>query len=182
MEKDGSFLRRRGDKMDVFSAIQKRRSIRSYLPKEIEEEKLKRILEAARLAPSARNRQEWRFIVVRSKEKREELVREASPHQLFMLSAPVIIVAYTLDRDYVMRCGVPARYIDVAIALTHIHLQAVEEGLGTCWIGSFYQDKVKKVLNLPEEAEVIQLMTLGYPAEDPEPRPRLPLEEIVRFY
>lgn len=168
--------------MDVFSAIKKRRSIRNYLPKEVEREKLERILEAGRLAPSARNRQEWRFIVVISKEKREELVREASPHQPFMLSAPVIIVAYTLDKDYVMRCGVPTHYIDIAIALTHMHLQAVEEGLGTCWIGSFYQDKVKKVLNLPEDAEVVQLMTLGYPAEDPPERPRLPLKEIVKYF
>ncbi len=147
----------------------------------MEEDKLLRILEAARLAPSARNRQEWRFIVVKDKKVKEELVREASPHQPFMLQAPIIIVAYVLEKDYIMRCGVPAHYIDVAIALTHIHLQAVEEGLGTCWIGSFYQDKVKKVLNLPEEAEVIQLMTLGYPAEDPSPRPRLSLEEIVKF-
>jgi nitroreductase len=168
--------------VDVFSAIKKRRSIRNYLPKEVEREKLERILEAGRLAPSARNRQEWRFIVVISKEKREELVREASPHQPFMLSAPVIIVAYTLDKDYVMRCGVPAHYIDIAIALTHMHLQAVEEGLGTCWIGSFYQDKVKRVLNLPEDAEVVQLMTLGYPAEDPPERPRLPLKEIVKYF
>jgi len=175
-------LRRRVNSVDVFSAIKKRRSIRNYLPKEVEREKLERILEAGRLAPSARNRQEWRFIVVISKEKREELVREASPHQPFMLSAPVIIVAYTLDKDYVMRCGVPAHYIDIAIALTHMHLQAVEEGLGTCWIGSFYQDKVKKVLNLPEDAEVVQLMTLGYPAEDPPERPRLPLKEIVKYF
>lgn len=168
--------------MDVFEAIKNRRSIRKYQERDIEEEKLERILEAARLAPSARNRQEWRFIIVKDRTKREELVKEASPHQLFMLQAPIIIVAYVLDKDYIMRCGVPAHYIDVAIALTHIHLQAVEEGLGTCWIGSFYQDKVKKVLNLPEEAEVIQLMTLGYPDENPDPRPRLPLNEIVRFY
>ncbi|MGB9856517.1 MAG: nitroreductase family protein [Dictyoglomaceae bacterium] len=168
--------------MEVFEAIKKRRSIRNYLDKDVEEEKLLKILEAARLAPSARNRQEWRFIVVKDKVLREKLVKEASPHQLFMLTAPVIIVAYTLDKNYIMRCGVPAHYIDLSIALTHIHLQAVEEGLGTCWIGSFYQDKVKKVLGLPEEAEVVQLMTLGYPAEDPEPRPRLSLEEIVKFY
>ncbi len=168
--------------MDVFEAIKKRRSVRKYQNRDVEEEKLKRVLEAARLAPSARNRQEWRFIVVRSKDMKEKLVKEASPHQPFMLQAPVIIVAYVLDKNYIMRCGVPAHYIDVAIALTHIHLQAVEEGLGTCWIGSFYQDKVKEVLNLPEEAEVIQLMTLGYPDEDPAPRSRLPLEEIVRYY
>ncbi|ACI19488.1 nitroreductase family protein [Dictyoglomus thermophilum] len=167
--------------MNVFEAISKRRSIRKYQDRDVEEDKLLRILEAARLAPSARNRQEWRFIVVKDKKVKEELVREASPHQPFMLQAPIIIVAYVLEKDYIMRCGVPAHYIDVAIALTHIHLQAVEEGLGTCWIGSFYQDKVKKVLNLPEEAEVIQLMTLGYPAEDPSPRPRLSLEEIVKF-
>ncbi len=167
--------------MNVFEAITKRRSIRKYQDRDVEEDKLLRILEAARLAPSARNRQEWRFIVVKDKKVKEELVREASPHQPFMLQAPIIIVAYVLEKDYIMRCGVSAHYIDVAIALTHIHLQAVEEGLGTCWIGSFYQDKVKKILNLPEESEVIQLMTLGYPAEDPAPRPRLPLEEIVRF-
>jgi len=131
--------------MNVFEAISKRRSIRKYQDRDVEEDKLLRILEAARLAPSARNRQEWRFIVVKDKKVKEELVREASPHQPFMLQAPIIIVAYVLEKDYIMRCGVPAHYIDVAIALTHIHLQAVEEGLGTCWIGSFYQDKVKKV-------------------------------------
>jgi nitroreductase len=167
--------------MDVFEAIKKRRSIRKYQNREIEEEKLLRILEAARLAPSARNRQEWRFIIVKDKKVKEELVKEASPHQPFMLQAPIIIVAYVIDKDYIMRCGIPAHYIDVAIALTHIHLQAVEEGLGTCWIGSFYQDKVKKVLNLPEEAEIIQLMTLGYPAEDPAPKTRLSLDEIVKI-
>lgn len=168
--------------MDVFEAVRKRRSIRDYLDKDVEEEKLLRIMEAARLAPSARNRQEWRFIIVKDKNLKERLVKEASPHQPFMLKAPIVIVAYVLDKDYVMRCGVPAHYIDVAIALTHIHLQAVEEGLGTCWIGSFYQDKVKDVLSLPKEAEVIQLMTLGYPAEDPPQRPRLPLDEIVKIY
>lgn len=168
--------------MDVFTAIKKRRSIRSYLPKDIEEEKLLRVLEAARLAPSAKNRQEWRFAIVRSKEKREELVSKAAPHQPFMLSAPVIIAAYALDKDYVMKCGVPAHYIDISIALTHIHLQAVEEGFGTCWIGSFDQNKAKEVLGLPPEAEVVQLMTLGYPAEEPPPRPRLPLNEIIKIY
>ncbi|MCX7845183.1 MAG: nitroreductase family protein, partial [Dictyoglomaceae bacterium] len=70
----------------------------------------------------------------------------------------------------------------VSIALTHIHLQAVEEGLGTCWIGSFDQEKAKEVLGLPKEAVIVELMTLGYPAEEPEPRPRLSLEEIVKFY
>ncbi|MCS7233917.1 MAG: nitroreductase family protein [Synergistetes bacterium] len=167
--------------MDVFTAISKRRSIRSYLPKDVEEEKLKKIFEAARLAPSARNRQEWRFIVIKNKELKEKLIQNASPHQPFMFSAPVIIVAYTTENNYIMKCKVPAHYIDIAIALTHIHLQAVEEGLGTCWIGSFDQDKVKEVLGLPKEAEVVQLMTLGYPAEEPVPRPRLPLEEIVKF-
>lgn len=167
--------------MDVFTAIEKRRSIRKYLPKDVEEEKLRRIFEAARLAPSAKNRQEWRFIVVKDKKKKEEIVQSASPHQPFMLTAPVIIVAYTTQNDYVMKCKVPAHYIDIAIALTHIHLQAVEEGLGTCWIGSFDQDKVKEVLGLPREAEVVQLMTLGYPAEEPPQRPRLSLEEIVKF-
>lgn len=167
--------------MDVFTAIEKRRSIRKYLPKDVEEDKIRKVLEAARLAPSAKNRQEWRFIVVKDKKKREELVQNASPHQPFMLTAPVIIVAYTTERDYIMRCGVPAHYIDIAIALTHIHLQAVEEGLGTCWIGSFDQDKAKEVLGLPKEAEIVQLMALGYPAEDPPQRPRLPLEEIVKI-
>lgn len=168
--------------MDVFTAIQKRRSIRKYLPKEVEREKLLRILEAARLAPSAVNRQPCRFAVVTSKEMREKLVKECAPHQPFMFSAPVIIAGYVLDASRVMRCGIPAHIVDVSIAMTHIHLQAVEEGLGTCWIGSFDQEKAKEVLQLPKEAVIVELMTLGYPAEDPGPRSRLPLEEIVKFY
>lgn len=166
--------------MELMEAITKRRSIRSYLEKPIEEEKLKKILEAGRLAPSARNLQEWRFIVVQDKTMREKLM-VAAKGQSFVGEAPVVIVACAVNTDYKMTCGQYAYPIDIAIALTHISLKAVEEGLGTCFIGAFYEDKVKEILAIPKEVRVVELMTLGYPKEAPQQTYRRKLEEIVCY-
>ena len=164
--------------MDVFEAIQQRYSVRRYRPQPVEPEKLARVLEAARLAPSAGNRQEWRFIVVTDKEARQELI-EAASGQEFVGQAPVVIAACAETDEQVMPCGQPSYPIDVAIALEHIALQAVAEGLGTCWVGAFDEAAVKKVLNIPHAIRVVELMPLGYPADKPKPKQRLALEEIV---
>jgi nitroreductase len=164
--------------MTVLRQIRERYSVRSYQKRPVEKEKLEAVLEAARLAPSAKNVQEWRFVVVRDAETRQKLVSAAN-HQRFVGEAPVVIACCAVNSDYLMRCGHPAFLIDVAIAMEHMALQAVEEGLGTCWIGSFYEDKVRQALGIPENVRVVELLTLGYPADEPKPRNRLPLDAVV---
>ncbi|MBU4076492.1 MAG: nitroreductase family protein [Euryarchaeota archaeon] len=166
--------------MDVSKAIRSRRSIRAYDPGEVEEEKLLRILESGRLSPSAGNRQERRFIVVRDARKRQ-LLSEAAKNQSFVAEAPVVIAACSVETDYVMACGQPAYPIDTAIAVDHMTLQAVEDGLGTCWIGAFDEKKVKEILNIPDNVRVVQLLALGYPSYAPGPRPRKSLDDIVMW-
>jgi len=166
--------------MNVFEAIRKRRSVRGFLDKSIEDEKLSAVLEAGRLAPSAKNRQEWRFVVVKNREVRRE-VAEAANGQNFVGEAPVVIVACGVTDGYVMSCGQPSYPIDVAIALDHISLAAVELGLGTCWIGAFNENRVKKILGIPEEIRVVELMPIGYPAfQTIKEKNRLPFNKIVK--
>jgi nitroreductase len=145
----------------------------------VEQEKLESILEAARLAPSAKNLQDWRFVVVTDKDKKRRLA-EAASGQMFIADAGVIIVGCS-NSDYVMRCGQPIGPIDVAIALEHICLQAADLGLATCWIGSFYPEKVRAVLGIPDNIAVIELMALGYPADEPKQPRREPIEKIVCY-
>jgi nitroreductase len=135
--------------MNVFEAIKTRRSVRSYLDKPVEEDKLLRVLEAARLAPSANNYQEWRFVVVRDDVTRQKLMA-AARGQGFVGQAPVVIACCAQTDGHVMTCGQKCYPIDVAIAIDHMTLVAVEEGLGTCWVGSFYADQVKQILGIPE--------------------------------
>ena len=167
--------------MNVIDAIKTRKSVRAYLDKPVEDEKLHALLKAARLAPSAANLQEWRFVVVRDSDKRKKLV-EAAKGQTFVGEAPVVLVACAETDNHVMTCGQLCYPIDVAIALDHITLAAVELGLGTCWIGKFDEKKVKEILGIPEEIRVVELMPLGYPS-DPSPveKSRLPLEKIVKY-
>ncbi|MEM2109694.1 MAG: nitroreductase family protein [Candidatus Odinarchaeota archaeon] len=166
--------------MEFTEIIQKRRSIRRFKDKPIEEDKLQRILEAARIAPSARNLQDWKFIVVKDKKLKEQLV-EAAKGQAFIAQAPVVIVACGTKTDYVMTCGQPSYVIDVSIAATHIILKAVEEGLGSCWLGAFYEDRVKKILGIPDNIRVVTMIPIGYPDLEPKPTSRKSLEEIVCF-
>ena len=167
--------------MDVMEAIKKRYSVRSYQDRAVETDKLESILEAARLAPSASNRQEWRFIVVRDKDIRQRLM-QAAKDQAFVGQAPVVIAACAKTDSHVMTCGQQCYPIDVAIAIEHMALKATEEGLGTCWVGAFYEDKVKEILNIPQGIRVVELLALGYPAKSsPGHKNRLPLEEIVIY-
>jgi len=165
--------------MDIFEAIKKRYSCRAYQDKAIEPDKLARVLEAARLAPSAKNLQDWRFVVVTDSDTKAQLA-EAANNQKFVGTAAAILAACS-TRDHVMRCGQPVGPIDVSIALEHIALQAVAEGLGTCWIGSFYPDKVRSILGMPNDTVIIELMTIGYPADRQPPTKREPIENIVCY-
>jgi len=166
--------------MDVRDAIGTRRSIRSYAGRPVEEEKLDRILEAARLAPSAGNRQERRFIVVRDAQTRKKLA-EAACNQRFVGTAPVVVAACATESSRVMACGQPAYTVDVTIAVDHMTLQAVEQGLGTCWIGAFDEGEVKRVLGIPDTVRVVSLLALGYPEHVPGPAPRRPRDALVAF-
>jgi nitroreductase len=165
--------------MDVFQAISQRYSCRSYKDKPIAGEKIARLLEAARLAPSASNFQDWRFVVVTDPQTKELLVTAAN-NQKMLAQAPVVIVACSVS-SYRMRCGQTIGPIDVSIALEHIALQAVEEGLATCWIGSFYHDKVRALLDIPQGIDIVELMVVGYPADTKPESKREPIENIVCY-
>jgi len=167
--------------MKVSEAVRTRKSVRSYLDKTVEEDKLLAVLEAGRLAPSASNRQEWRFIVVKDTETKKKLA-EAANSQSFVAEAFVVIAACAKTDEHVMSCGQACYPIDVAIALDHMTLAAVELGLGTCWIGAFNEGKVKEILGVPAEIRVVALMPLGYPYDSSVTnKKRLPLNEIVKY-
>ena len=167
--------------MDVYDAINQRTSVRSYRPDPVDEDKLERILNAARLAPSGKNGQPWIFIVVKDKGTRKKLV-PACKGQEFMAEAPVVIVACAKTDNHIMACGQLCYPIDVAIALDHITLAAVDLNLGTCWIGAFDEGKVKALLSIPDAVRVVGLMPLGYPVDaSPRTKNRLSHEEIVKF-
>jgi len=165
--------------MDVAQAIRSRYSCRNYDDKPVEQDKLRAVLEAARLAPSAKNLQDWRFVVVTDAQIKKKLAAAAN-NQTFLETAGAIVVACTVS-DHVMRCGQAVGPIDVAIALEHMCLQATELGLATCWIGSFYPDKVRQVAGIPGSAMIVELLALGYPADAPRPPRREPIEQIVSF-
>ena len=166
--------------MDVMEVIKQRRSIRDYEDRPVPEEKLTRILEAARLSPSARNSQDRKFVVIREEEQRRKLAQSAG-HQQHVAKAPVLIAAVGTNPGYHMPNGVPAYPVDLAIALDHMTLIAVEEGLGTCWIGGFSQEIAKKVLNVPDGCTIAALLTLGFPKTIPDSKPRKTFEGIVCY-
>ena len=158
--------------MDVFEAIRTRRSIRKYRQEPIPNEKLESIFEAARLAPSAANRQPWRFVVVQDADRKKALA-EAANNQTFLRDAAAIVAALG-DPD------VSARWFekDPMIALEHMALAATALGYGTCWIGAFDEDAVKRLLKIPVKMKIVALLPIGIPDETPTSRPRKELSEI----
>ena len=168
--------------MDFYEVIRTRRSIRSYKPDPIPEEDLNRVLEAVRIAPSGSNRQPWKFIIVKDEELKRRLV-PACGDQRFIAEAPVVIVAcgYNIhyDRGGYMRDM--SMLVDVSIAFTHLILAARAEGLGTCWIGAFDNEEVKKILDIPEDVNVVAITPLGYPKDEgfTDPGTRKVLTEIT---
>ncbi|OGD47866.1 hypothetical protein A3K69_06015 [Candidatus Bathyarchaeota archaeon RBG_16_57_9] len=150
--------------MEFYDVVKTRRSIRSYGADPVPEASLGRVLEAARVAPSGHNRQLWKFYVVRDAEKRRR-VAEACRGQTWIAKAPVVIVAVgwkiPFNRGGYM--GEMSFMMDVSIVFTHLVLAARAEGLGTCWIGDFENDKVREALGLPEDQHVVAVTPLGYP-------------------
>lgn len=156
--------------MDVFEAISTRRSIRTFQDKPIPDETLEKLLEAMRLAPSGNNSQPCRYVVIRDKAVKNELVSKAC-HQAFIAEAPVVIAV----------CCPPGNDINAAIAVDHLTLAAKAEGLGTCWIRWFEKDEAAKILNLPDGMEVCVIVPVGVPAHEPAPTARLPITELVHY-
>jgi len=174
--------------MDFLKLANERQSVRAYLDKPVEEEKLKRCLEAARLAPSACNAQPWKFIVVDDVELKNKIADETSnsllPLNHFTKQAPVHVVLVMEKPNTTSKIGEWVRdkkftLIDVGIAAEHFCLQATTEGLGTCMLGWFNEKKVKKLLHIPEQKRAILIITLGYPlSENIRPKKRKELEVI----
>jgi len=157
--------------VEVMEAIRTRRSIRGYKSDPIPEDSLTAVLEAARVAPSAANRQEYKFIVVKDESLRKALV-PICHNQAFVGEAPVVIVGCATNpkRRY--------SFVDVAIAMDHMTLAARAHGLGTCWIGAFSEDKVKQLLDIPEHVSVVCLLPVGIPAKEGIMRSRKAHEEL----
>ena len=165
--------------MSILDIIRKRYSCRAYQDRSIEKEKLDKIFEAARLAPSAKNMQDWRFVVVTEKEKRRKIAQATNKAEIFEKAAAIIVACS--NSAHIMKCGQPIGPIDVAIALEHIALQAAELGLGTCWIGSFSPEIVRQAAAIPDDVTIIELMAIGYPADRPKEPQREPVGKIVCY-
>jgi nitroreductase len=166
--------------MEFHDVIRSRRSIRAYRSDPVEEDKLERILEAARRAPSAANRQPVCFYVIREGETRSALLEAYS--QQWFANAPVIICACSRPEEAWRRSdGKSYADVDLTIAMDHLILAATAEGLGTCWIGAFKPEPLRRLLGIPDELEPVALTPLGYPDEEPAERPRKDLDEIVEY-
>ncbi|MEM3737293.1 MAG: nitroreductase family protein [Candidatus Bathyarchaeia archaeon] len=165
--------------MDVSKAIRLRRSIRKYKPQPVEGEKLMRILEAGRLAPSARNRQPWHLVVVTDPATRGRLYHSYAKD--WFVSAPVILVVCAdPEVAWVRADGEEYWKVDAAIALQNMILAATEEGLGTCWVADFKESLVKEILGIPSNIRVVAMTPLGYPDEEKgEVTDRKPLTMIL---
>jgi len=160
--------------------IKKRYSVRAYKPNPVEGEKLDRILEAARLAPTAANRQAFRVIVIDTEEKKADL-RRVYGRDWFVQAPLVLCVCAVPHEAWVRKAdGWNAAEVDATIAMSHIVLAAANEGLGTCWIAAFDPAAAREVLGIPPEVIPSAFTPLGYPADSPGPKKRLPLANIVR--
>jgi nitroreductase len=165
--------------MEFYEVLRTRRSIRKYKSDPVEEEKLERILEAVKLAPSAKNNQPWHLIVVRDKSVKLAL-KDAYPRDWFYTAPLIICACGDPAQAWIRRDGKSYLDVDVAIAFEHLILAAAAEGLGTCWIGAFDSAAVKRVLSLPAGIEPIAMTPLGIADEAPRPFSRKSTAEFVR--
>ena len=154
--------------MTVFDVIESRKSIRKYSTKDIENEKLNIILEAGRLAPSWQNNQCWRFVVVKDKDIIKQLALKSgfiSKVNFFIKDVPVVIVACANPKESGFMNGQHYYLVDTAIAFQQMMLTAWEMGIGSCWLGAFNEEKVKQILDIPENIKVVALSPFGYPTK-----------------
>jgi nitroreductase len=166
--------------MEVMETIAARFSVRAYRPDPVDDQTLGRVLEAARLAPTAANHQPFRVIVVHTKGREAELARVYRP--AWFTQAPLVLAVVSLP-DVAWRRIDGKHYgdVDATIAMDHMILAAASMGLGTCWIAAFDPAAARAVLGLPDEAEPIAFTPLGYPAQQARAKTRRPLEDLVRY-
>ncbi|HEX7976518.1 MAG TPA: nitroreductase family protein [Anaerolineales bacterium] len=166
--------------MEFSELISQRYSVRAYRPDPVEDEKLYPVLEAARLAPTAANRQPFSLIVMHTAGRQADLHR-IYPREWFT-QAPLLICACGIrSQAWIRKDGRSYLDIDIAIAMDHLTLAAADLGLGTCWIASFDERAARQVFGLPLEVEPVIMTTLGYPADEPPPKERKPLSDLIRF-
>ena len=169
-------------KMDLLDAIAKRRSVRTYKKQDLPPGTVEKLLEAARLAPSAGNVQPWEFVVV-STQKTKMDISQAAFGQKNLQEASVVIVVCADEKRAAESYGVRGKSLyciqDTAAAIENILLTACSLGLGSCWIGAFKEDEVRKVVNAPKYMRPVALIPVGYPDEVPDARPRRPISEIL---
>ena len=173
---------------NVFEIIKKRRSVRKYKSTQVEDEKIYQMIEAARLAPSASNGQPWKFVAVKSK----DLILNIADNALGIINrwaktAPLLIVGCAVKRKIITHflgeaiSGISYHILDLGIAMEHIVLEAEDLGLSTCWIGWFNENKIKNILDLPNDWKIGALLAVGYKDENLIPRQKniLPVEDIL---
>jgi len=176
----------------MMNAIKLRRSIRKYTAKPVADEKIVQLIESARLAPSGNNTQPWHFIVIRDEGIKQQIAK-VSHNQKWMLTAPVFIACVAdirsrieSDIEIILEEESPHNELkkiirDTAIAIEHIVLEAVNEGLGTCWVAWFAQNEIRPILGLANDKYVVSIITIGYADEEPKPRKRKELKEIIHY-
>lgn len=166
--------------MDVFEAIATRYSVRGYKPDPVDDELLAKVLEAARQAPTAANRQPFRIVVIHTKGREEEVARMyARP---WLTQAPLVLAFIAVPGEAWRRMDdKPYDEVDATIAMDHLVLAATALGLGTCWIAAFDPAAVREVLGLPDDVEPIAITPLGYPDKSRAKTDRRPLDELVRY-
>lgn len=177
--------------MEFLELVKLRESVRGYIDKEVEEEKILKCIEAARLAPSACNSQPWKFVVINNKEILSEIKNKIYDSVIginkFVLMAPVIIAVVGEKRNLTSAIGSSIKKkdytsMDVGIAVEHLCLQATELGLGTCIIGWFKNEEIKKSLGIPKNRDIELIVSLGYHNnENPREKKRKNIEDIVAF-
>lgn len=167
--------------MEYSDLIARRYSVRAYRSDPVEDVKLQAVLEAARLAPTAANRQPFQLIVLHTA-GREEEIGKIYRREWFVQAPMVIAVCAISSLAWVRESDrFNARMIDAAIVADHLILAAANQGLGTCWIAAFNVDAARSVLQLPDEVEPVIFTPLGYPADQPGPKIRKPLDDLVRY-
>ena len=158
--------------------VKNRYSCRSYQPKDVEQDKLDYIMECVRFAPSAVNKQPWKFRIVSSAEDRKKLCQ--CYDREWFATAPVIVIASILhDEEWVRFDGKHHGDIDIAIAVEHLCLAATEKSLGTCWVCNFDAELCRKEFALEANEEAAVLIPIGYPADEPKEKKRKPIEKIT---
>jgi nitroreductase len=167
--------------MEFYDVIHRRRSIRKYKAQPVPAEKLQRVLEAGRKAPSWANKQCWRFILIDDEHLRSKLneIMGGNPGDTVYTDAPYTLVICADPFASGKKDGKEYYMFDVGIALENIMLAAAEEGLGTCCIGWFDERSVRNLLGIPEEYRVVALTPIGYPDEEPAARPRKEMKELL---